>query len=481
MSPMLVRVGGWLLAPAILAVMIALNPLSRPSYLMGDFRAFYCAGAVISQGASPYLAEPLRSCERRASPPTTPSVMRGVAIPASLPPYALLLFAPLSRLPFPAAAALYGLLSIAAMSAAIVLFARICAVPSLWLNVAFAGITAVSYYLGQPVPFVLLALAAAGVLLRANRWIAASICVLAASAEPQLALPALAAMLVALPKTRLPIVAFGILLGGLGVAAVGLPASLAYVRDVLPAHALANAYEWQFSLTSVLTSLGMGAPEAVRWGETMYASMLMLGVGVACRLRKATGDPATIVLIPPAFAVFGGVHVHFQQLVVALPAFMYVYARYPDVRTLAATGITFAMVPWNVMTSSLLTGFTPLLVGAFAFVTMGKRRGLLCAMIAATIAISVLLFALAGFGPVPTQFVAKWFPPTALAESSWGDFSREMLSRPSFLLQWLRLPTIAGLALGLFATSRAAFRQPNMSTIPREATTHVKRAAAQYV
>ena len=39
----------------------------------------------------------------------------------------------------------------------------------------------------------------------------------------------------------------------------GLQTSLSYVRDVVPAHALANVYEWQFSLTSILTSLGVAA------------------------------------------------------------------------------------------------------------------------------------------------------------------------------------------------------------------------------
>ena len=47
--------------------------------------------------------------------------------------------------------------------------------------------------------------------------------------------------------------------------------------------------------------------------------------------------------------------------------------------------------------------------------------------------------------------------PGTLAESSWGDFSRAVLARPSLLLQWLRLPVLAGLALGLFAVTRAAF------------------------
>jgi hypothetical protein len=256
--------------------MIALNPLNRPTYLMGDFRAFYCAGAVIAQGANPYLEEPLRSCENRAQPPAEPAFLRPIALPAPLPPYALLPFVPLSRLPFPIAAALYGLLLMAAMTAAVALFVRVTGISSLWLNLAFAGITAtVTYYVGQPVPLVFLALAGGALLIRDRRWIAASACVAAASIEPHIALPAIVGLLVAFPQTRLPLVVFGALFGAAGVAGVGLPVSISYVRDVVPAHALANAYEWQFSLTSILTSVGIGAPSAIRWGELMYAGMVL--------------------------------------------------------------------------------------------------------------------------------------------------------------------------------------------------------------
>src|ERR1700690_1006699 len=96
----------WLLAPALLALFVALT-LNRPNYFMGDFRAFYCAGAAIAGGADPYRIEPLLACE--PAPPATAGTptSRGVAVPAPLPPYALLPFVPLSRLPFTLAALLF--------------------------------------------------------------------------------------------------------------------------------------------------------------------------------------------------------------------------------------------------------------------------------------------------------------------------------------------------------------------------------------
>ncbi|MEA2787108.1 MAG: hypothetical protein QOF71_3212 [Candidatus Eremiobacteraeota bacterium] len=456
----------WLIAPAILAALVALNPLSRPTYVMGDFRAFYCAGAVIAQGANPYLEEPLRGCERDAGPPAEPAFLRPVALPAPLPPYALALFVPFGMLPFPVAAVLYGLLLIAAMTGATTLYVRVTGVSSVLLNVVFAAITAtVTYYVGQPVPLVFLALAAAALFARKGRWMAAGACAVAASIEPHVALPALAGMFVALPRTRLPIVVSGAVLGAAGVLAVGFATSVAYVRDVVPAHALANAFEWQFSLTSVLTSFGVAAPLAIRCGELMFAAMVALGVAVALRLRKLTGDAAVMVLIPPAFGVFGGVHVHFQQLAVAFPAILYVFARYPDVRTLAAGGLALAMIPWNVMSSTVLAGLSPLLAGTFGWMTVGRRGGLAFAAGAAVIGFSLLAFALAGLGPPPAHFVPHAYPPGALAEASWGDFSRSTLMRPSLMMQWLRLPTLLGIGFGLAAIVRVAYGDPLRSPV----------------
>jgi hypothetical protein len=468
----------WLLAPAILAALIALNPLDRPTYLMGDFRAFYCAGSVIAQNANPYLEEPLRGCEREAGPPAEPRFLAPVALPAPLPPYALLLFVPFALLPFPVAAALYGALMIAAMVAATVLFARVTGASSVLLNIVFAAITAtVTYYVGQPVPLVFLALAAAALFARNGCWTAAGACAVAASIEPHVALPAIAAMFLALPRTRVPIVAGGLVLALAGVLAVGLPSSIAYVRDVVPAHALANAYEWQFSLTSVLTSLGVGAPLAIRAGELMFAAMVAAGIMVARRLRAMTGDAAVLVIVPPAFAVFGGVHVHFQQLAVSFPAIVYVLVRYPHVRTLAASGLAFAMIPWNVMGSTVMAGLSPLLAGAFGALTIGRRAGLVLAVSAACIGFSLLALALTGLGPAHVDFVAKSYPPNSLAELSWGDFSRAALMRPSLMMQWLRLPTLAGLACGLLAIVRVAYG----ARISAEAAQRAQPAAAMMV
>lgn len=454
---MLTRAAAWLLAPLLLLA-FALTIGSHSTYLMGDFRAFYCAGRAVAQGADPYREEPLHTCEVHAGPPAEPVSMQGVAVPAPLPPHALLAFVPLSRLPFTDAAVLYALLLIAAMAASVALVARLAGVSSVELNLIFAAVSAsVTYFVGQPVPFALLGLAGAATLVRRERWWAASWCAAAATIEPHVALPAILGMAVLLPRTRLPLLTACAALGAAGVLGLGVGETLSYVRDVLPAHALANAYEWQYSLTSVLTSFGVAAPVAIRCGELMFAAMVALGVAAAQRLRRVHGDAAIAVLLPPAFAVFGGVHVHVQQLAVAFPAIVYVYARYPSVRALAVTGLCAAMIPWNVMSAAPIAGLSPLLVGALAAMRLGRRAGLWMALGAAAIGFSVLLLAVLGFGPSEAHFVAGRYPAGALAETSWGDFSRSALIRGSLLMQWLRIPTLAGLGCALFAVARVAF------------------------
>jgi hypothetical protein len=455
--PHFTRTVAWTLAPLMFFAMAMLYARSGPSYLMGDFRAFYCAGSAIAQRANPYLEEPLRTCENAATPPLEPRVLEGLALPAPLPPYALLAFAPLSLLPFPVAAMLYFASLLAAMSAAVVVFARLTGASSLTLNIVFAAITAtVTYYVGQPMPFVFLALAAAALLLRDERFAAAGACATAAMIEPQVALPAVAAMLIAIPRSRAAITAALLLLAVASVFAVGLGGSFAYVRDVLPAHALANAYEWQFSLTSVLTSFGLSAPLAVHLGEAMFAAMSAIGILVAMRLRRVMHDPVPIVLIPPSFAVFGGVHVHFQQLAIAFPAIIYVLTAFPRVQMLAGSGLAMAMIPWNLMTGPLFAGIAPVLVGLFCMLTIGRRAGLVLSLSSAAICLSVLALAYLGVGPAQAHFVPHAYPPNALAEASWGDFSHAALMRPSLLMQWLRLPTLAGLGCGLAAIALSA-------------------------
>ncbi|MGH7684724.1 MAG: glycosyltransferase 87 family protein, partial [Vulcanimicrobiaceae bacterium] len=404
---------------------------------------------------NPYLEEPLRSCERIAGPPAEPAFLQEVALPAPLPPPALLPFVPLSMLPFPIAAAIYALALVAAMTLAVAILVPILGVSSLVLNLVFAPITAtVTYFVGQPVPIALLALALAARDVRRRRWPFVGIWLGIATIEPHVALPALLGVAIAIPAARIAVGSAIGVLAATSIGAVGLPVTMAYGLAVLPAHALANAYEWQFSLTSVLTSLGANASVAIHLGETMFVAMMAAGIAIAWRVRRMTADDAVMVLVPPAFAVCGGVHVHFQQLVVAFPAILYAMVRFPRIRLAAASGLALVMIPWNVMGTTLLAGAIPVLVGSFCAATTGRRTGVVLSAFSGCVVISIFLLIYLGLGPVEHAFVAHHYAPEGLAETSWADFSRAALGRPSILMQWLRVPTLTGLVCGLVAIVR---------------------------
>ncbi|HEY6450482.1 MAG TPA: hypothetical protein VIX60_07375, partial [Candidatus Cybelea sp.] len=80
--------------------------VEHTGFLMGDFRAFYCAARVVSHAGDPYRTEPLRSCETSIGSQRFFEKNPGVTIPAPLPAYAIATLVPLSLLPFGVAATL---------------------------------------------------------------------------------------------------------------------------------------------------------------------------------------------------------------------------------------------------------------------------------------------------------------------------------------------------------------------------------------
>jgi len=82
-----------------------------------DFVAFYCAGETIANRANPYLQEPLSTCEHRVS--LEGGAPYRTTIPAPLPPYALIPFAALSRLPFVIAYNVFSAISLLALLLAV--------------------------------------------------------------------------------------------------------------------------------------------------------------------------------------------------------------------------------------------------------------------------------------------------------------------------------------------------------------------------
>ncbi|MGB6953399.1 MAG: hypothetical protein WBE15_15780, partial [Candidatus Cybelea sp.] len=122
----------WLAAGIVVATLLALaaqtSIVTRTGFFAGDFRAFYCAARVASQGADPYQTQPLGGCERSVGSDAFFRKNPGVTIPAPLPGYAIAALIPLAQLPYAIAVACWlGLLLLAWLACVLTLarFARV--------------------------------------------------------------------------------------------------------------------------------------------------------------------------------------------------------------------------------------------------------------------------------------------------------------------------------------------------------------------
>jgi len=78
------RITAAILLASLAALAAQTAVVTRTGFLMGDFRAFYCAARVTAQGENPYLAQPLRTCEIGVGRNLFFRKNPGVTIPAPL-------------------------------------------------------------------------------------------------------------------------------------------------------------------------------------------------------------------------------------------------------------------------------------------------------------------------------------------------------------------------------------------------------------
>ncbi len=324
----------------------ARGPLTDPT----DFLAFYCGGAVLAQGRDPYRAEPLRTCERRALAASHIAIVPHLAVPAPLPPYALAVFVPVSRLPFVAACVAFFVLSLAAIAAAVLLCLRLAKISAAFVAGSLSAALVIgSLYLGQIVPLVLVALCGCALALREKRFLTASLCALATMVEPHVGLAVTVGLFALEPRTRGALSAGMFALLAASLAAGGAALNLEYLTQVVPAHARSEAgnFTAQLSLTAAAYALGAGVRTALFLGEASYVLMIALGVALGGRLAATFRDRAFSVLTPAAAVLLGGVFVHDQQLAFALP-FGFLLARYTSRPALAYVAVAVLAVPWEV-------------------------------------------------------------------------------------------------------------------------------------
>jgi hypothetical protein len=470
----------WIAAAVIAASLLALGLqtriVARTGFLMGDFRAFYCAARVASHGADPYRTEPLRSCELAVASTRFFQTNRGVTIPAPLPGYALAVLAPLSLLPFAVAASLWAAILMLAWIACVLTLARFADVSWDVALAAFAlSMGALSLPFGEVVPVAVAWICISAYFAWRGRWLAAAFSAAGAMIEPHLGLSVCIALAIWAPRTRLALALSACVLGVISLAFLGRATNLEYFTSVLPAHALSEiARDTQYSLTAILYSLGAAPGVALRAGALWYLAMLALGALLGGLLARKTKNNAFLVCVPPAFAAFGGTFIHVTQIAAALPAALSLAASTRnEYRAVALAALLALAVPWSWILSPALLVAPLFPIAYLAWRYWGDNlRAILTAGFSAA-ALSALLIAL----PRPAPHVATQRAMPAvdarLAESSWSAFTQ--ISSTNGIAAWaVRIPTWAGLLLLLLLVTREAMAVPvsaggAMRYTPREA------------
>ena len=425
-----------------------------------DFRAFYCAGEAVAHHRDSYLAEPLRSCEVREIAAAGYVAIPGLVDPAPLPGYDLAAFAALSLLPFASASNLFTLAVILAVAVSTILISQVARVPVVAPLAALAlADCSLQIIYGQIAGFAILALCLAAWALMTARPGVAGACVALAAIEPHVALPAVLALGLFVPRSRLALVAVLLAFGAISLATTGAAGNLEYLTRVLPAQARAETTAYaQYGLTTVLSRLNTPPDIALSLGSASYVATIALGLAAARGLVRRFGAPEAYALVPPAFAMFGGSYIHSGQIAVSLPAMFLLARLVPERRGFVAIPMLLVAIPWRDVTDDAL-GPTLLAVAVVSatissvFWPRDLRR------IAAGVALAVTLGA--GEHGVRSHTSRLKVRPTIagiaavasgglLAEATWQRFSEEHDDAPASY--WLTgLPTWLG--LGLFVVS----------------------------
>ena len=252
----------------------------------------------------------------------------------------------------------------------------------------------------------------------------------------------------------------------LTIAVVGRATALEYVTTVLPMHASVETREhMQYSLTFVLTLLHVPARIALDAGLASYVVLTFVGVIAGRRLARGASDGAYYVLLAPACSVLGGSYVHAQQIAVAIPVGLMLYARRGELGRWAAA------IPWLLAFPWLFAALEPdLYLPLFAIVAMtlalssGVDRLRALALSAVVVALG-----LAATSSRVRLDIPKTAPPAPLAASewtdrSWGDFLDwiEPAALPETVI-W-KIPTWIGLVCVVGAATRSGRRRSLAAT-----------------
>jgi hypothetical protein len=424
-----------------LALLVAIPLFARFGSVLEhptDFLPFYCGGRAIAMRQNPYLTQPLWDCERNAIPVDDPRRDK-MLIPAPLPPYALAFFALFAPLSFQAASLLWALINAVLIALTAVLLVRTMSfsLPIVLLALVPSEAT-LSIMLGQTVPIVLFALCVAAIAAQRGNCARVATAIGFSLVLPNVMLPAFLALFLFLPALRRPLLIMCAILALVSLVAVGPATCLEYATRVLPMHARADItnYEFQYSLTSVLWMFGVSVEKALGLGFLSYCLMSAAGIVLGIRLRRRFDDDRFLVHIPPAIALIGGIFVHAQELVIALPAALLLAYYLPGKRArtvVLAVSIFTLSLPWVVLPAiPAITSHFPAVATPTTPLTVLRTR------------------------------------PSDLAEIGWAHESaaKAILVPPNPLVEmifklpgWIGLLFLAGIAARMSAGARAVRRQ----------------------
>ncbi|TAM76120.1 DUF2029 domain-containing protein [bacterium] len=449
-----------LVAGIVVAVLLEMVTVTPRSII--DFTAFYCAGQVIRDQGDPYRAQPLGACEAKLGSEGIYGV-RGVVMPAPLPPYALAPFAALASLPYGRALVIWRLLLLAAITATIVALRKVAKLS--WPTVALALLiidVLMNIPPGQPMPIVVAATAiGAWALTRGSDRLAGAVTCLT-MVEPHIGLPACLSLYLYRPAARASLLWGSMIAAALSVIVMPASANIEYLTKVLPHHA-ASEIPWflQVSLTHVLYVLGASDQASLAAGSVSYVAMLSFAMLTAPRAATSLGVPGLLIALPAAAAVLGGTFIHLTQVAAAIPAALILAGREEtSISRLGGAACVLLVLPGLWVG---IPGIVFIAAGVAALLTALLLRP--PRVVSTAIAIAVLAggLALHGLHPIKTEagrgLAVTPARASALAEDSWGRFVRaEDPGIPEHRLELLAaVPTWAGLGLLCGAAALGAF------------------------
>jgi hypothetical protein len=447
---------------------------------MDEFSEFYCAGWVLDRGASPYLYEPLRTCEHRFNIRQSFrgklfATLPAVAIPAPQPPYDFAPFMALANARFSTGRAIDALAIVAAVALCAIALAALGVPLALAAAVFVLSAGYVELNTAQIVPFALLALVLAGLTLARGRDGLAGVCAALTAIEPTMGLPVILATFCFARRARpsLAVTLFGLL--GLACAVAGPKGVVDYLTTVLPAHAQSELhFPYQYSLTYAIAALGAPSQVARLAGLASYAVLVATALVIAPRASARLQGRELIVFVPALCSVIGGSFLHQEELCFAIPAVTLLAWRTTGAqRTICAVALAILAVPWIPV-----WGAKQLLLPSLFIVAtiLAQLRVPLRAALLAFCAIAAVIYCFELSPPhlsTPSSMPAI-YGANDLVSREWRDYTERRASNDP-LWYAIKLPVWGALLAALVVAARRARRDDQPKAASAALTPSISR------